>query len=355
MSIAPVLIGLGPIMMDLAGPELDPVERELLLHPAIGGVVLFTRNYEDREQLKRLTSEIHPLRVPPLVIAVDHEGGRVQRFRDGFTELPAAGAIGDRYERAPGEARALAKDAGFVAATELRLAGVDLDFAPVLDLAAGNEEIIGDRAFSADPAVVADLARCRLEGARRAGFSGVGKHFPGHGTARGDTHTGEVVDERPFEALRATDLKPFAALAPELSGMMTGHVCYPAVAPEAVTFSSRWLRDVLRDELGFNGVILSDDLSMAAVTGAQAYADEGSTGPEERVALAFEAGCDVALVLNDRAGLERVLDAWPREDVPPGALSPEVLLPLPIPEGSLTEEDCRHARERLQAFMDASA
>ena len=297
-------------MMDLAGPELGGEDREIALHPAVGGVVLFDRNFEDLRQLADLTAALHRLRSPPLVLAVDQEGGRVQRFRDGFTQLPAARRIGARYGREPDLARALARASGLVAATELRGAGIDLDFAPVVDLAGGNEETIGERAFHADPKVVTDLARCWLDGAARAGFAGVGKHFPGHGTAQGDTHLDTVADERTLDRLRARDLAPFAALAGRLGGVMTSHVRFPAVDPrDAVTFSARWLRGVLRCDLGFAGIVFSDDLSMEA-------AREGRGAPESRVMAALAAGCDAALVMNDRAALVRVLDGWRPGEAP---------------------------------------
>ena len=312
--------GLGPVMMDLAGPELDGEDREVATHPAIGGVVLFDRNFVDARQLAALTSELHGLRSPPLLVAVDHEGGRVQRFRRGFTELPAASRIGVRYGREPDLARSLARAIGLVAATELRRAGLDLDFAPVLDLGRGNEETIGERAFHPHPEVVADLAGSWLEGAARAGFAGVGKHFPGHGTARGDTHRDAVVDGRSLADLQAEDLVPFAALAGRLGGVMTSHVEFPSVDRDAaVTFSARWLRGVLRRELGFAGIVFSDDLSMGA-------AREGLGAPEARVEAALAAGCDAALLMNDRAGLVRVLDRWRPGEVPttrdPGCLRP---------------------------------
>ncbi|MCY4452272.1 MAG: beta-N-acetylhexosaminidase [Immundisolibacterales bacterium] len=302
--------GLGPLMMDLAGTGLDGEDREIASHPAIGGVVLFDRNFEDLGQLADLTSALHRLRSPPLLIAVDHEGGRVQRFRNGFTRLPAARRIGARFARDPEIARSLARAAGLVAAAELRRAGIDLAFAPVVDLSRGNEETIGERAFHADPAPVIDLAGGWLEGAGRAGFSGVGKHFPGHGTARGDTHLVEVVDERPLARMRESDLAPFAALAGSLGGVMTSHVRFPAVdAQAAVTFSETWIRGVLRRDLGFAGIVFSDDLSMEAA--------RGERGAEEaRVAAALAAGCDAALVMNDRAALVRVLDGWRPDEVP---------------------------------------
>lgn len=303
--------GLGPLMMDLDGPELAPEDREVAAHPAIGGVVLFDRNHAGPGPLAALTAELHAIRSPPLLIAVDHEGGRVQRFRDGFTELPAARRVGARYDRDPALGRALAEAAGLVAAFELRRAGLDLDFAPVIDLGAGNEETIGARAFHSRAGVVTELARCWLRGAGRAGFAGVGKHFPGHGTARGDTHVDSVEDGRSLAGLRAADLAPFAALAPRLGGIMTSHVRFPAVDPAAeATFSGAWIRGVLRRDLGFAGIVFSDDLSMGAAQGAV-------EAPETRVAAALAAGCDAALLMNDRASLVRVLDGWRPGEAPP--------------------------------------
>ena len=314
------LAGLGPVMMDLAGFEPSGEDREIARHPAIGGVVLFDRNFSDPRQLAALTAELHGLRSPPLLVATDHEGGRVQRFREGFTELPAARRIGAGYGRDPVLARTLAEAAGLVAATELRRAGLDLDFAPVVDLGAGNEETIGERAFHSEPEAVTDLARSWLRGAGRAGFAGVGKHFPGHGTARGDTHLDSVEDGRSLAGLRAGDLAPFAALAPCLGGVMTSHVRFPAVDSQAaVTFSEVWLRGVLRRDLGFAGIVFSDDLSMGAARGLLGP-------PEARVASALAAGCDVALLMNDRASLVRVLDGWRPDETPatrdPGGLRP---------------------------------
>ncbi len=301
---------LGPLMMDLAGPQLSREDREIAVHPAIGGVVLFERNFAGPRQLAALTGELHGLRAPPLLVAVDHEGGRVQRFREGFTELPAARRLGTRYDRDPDLARSLTEATGLVAATELRRAGLDLDFAPVIDLGTGNEETIGERAFHSEPKAVTDLARSWLRGAGRAGFAGVGKHFPGHGTARGDTHLDSVVDGRSLAGLRASDLAPFAALSPCLGGVMTGHLRFPAVDPgAAVTFSAAWLRGVLRRDLGFAGIVFSDDLSMGAAQGALGP-------PETRVAAALAAGCDAALLMNDRAALVRVLDGWRSHEVP---------------------------------------
>ena len=334
--------GLGPVMMNVEGLELSPEDREVAAHPAVGGVVLFERNFHDPRQLAALTAQMHALRSPPLLIAVDQEGGRVQRFRDGFTELPAARRIGARYERDPVLGRSLAEASGLVAAYELRRAGLDLDFAPVIDLGAGNEETIGERAFHAEPGAVTELARGWLRGAGRAGFAGVGKHFPGHGTARGDTHLGAVEDGRSLADMRATDLAPFADLAPCLGGVMTSHVRFPSVdSGAAVTFSGAWLRGVLRCDLGFAGIVFSDDLSMGA-------AESVLEAPEARVAAALAAGCDAALVMNDRAALVRVLDGWRPGEAPAtrdlGRLRPAGRPPAPERE---YHEAVAHLREHL--------
>ena len=302
--------GLGPLMMDLAGPELAPEDREVAAHPAIGGVVLFERNFVEPRQLAALATDLHRLRSPPLVIAVDHEGGRVQRFRNGFTELPAARRIGARYDRDRVLGRSLAEASGLVAAFELRRAGIDLDFAPVIDLGAGNEET--DRRAGLPPGAGGGRgARTVLApGSGAGGLCGGGKAFSGHGTARGDTHLDAVVDGRSLAGLRSADLAPFAALSSRLGGVMTAHVRFPAVDPgAAVTFSETWIRGVLRRELGFAGIVLSDDLSMTAARGTL-----GSPGA--RVEAALAAGCDAVLLLNDRAALVQVLDGWRPGEAP---------------------------------------
>ena len=298
-------------MMDLAGLEPSGEDREIARHPAIGGVVLFDRNFSDPRQLAALTTELHGLRSPPLLIATDHEGGRVQRFRQGFTELPAARRIGAGYDRDPALARALAEAAGLVAAVELRRAGLDLDFAPVVDLGAGNEETIGERAFHSKPEAVTDLARSWLRGAGRAGFAGVGKHFPGHGTARGDTHLDSVEDERSLAALRAADLAPFAALSPCLGGVMTSHVRFPAVDREAaVTFSEVWLRGVLRRR----SRLCRYRVQRRPLDGRGQGTPRRARG--EGGVRARGGGCDAALLMNDRASLVRVLDGWRPGEAP---------------------------------------
>jgi beta-N-acetylhexosaminidase len=288
-------------MVDVAGVELDAGDRELLAHPLVGGVILFARNFAAPGQLEALTKAIHALRVPPLLIAVDHEGGRVQRFVEGFTRLPPMGALGRLYDREPAVATSLAGAIGVVIAAELRVRGVDFTFAPVLDIDFGASSVIGDRAFHATPAGVAVLAGGLVGGLARMGMSAVGKHFPGHGWVRADSHHEVPVDERDLAEIEANDLAPYRALAAQgLAGVMPAHVIYPRVDARPAGFSPVWLRDILRRRLGFDGMVFSDDLSMegASVAG----------GIVERGGAALEAGCDMVLVCNARPAAERLLD-----------------------------------------------
>ena len=293
---------LGPLMVGIAGLELDEVERELLCHPCVGGVILFSRNYRSREQLRALCDAIHALREPPLLVATDHEGGRVQRFRDGFTDLPAAARYGALHDRDPGLACRIARAGGRVMAGELRAAGVDFSFAPVLDLDHGTSAVIGERAFHRAPEVVTALARAYLTGMRDAGVSGVGKHFPGHGGVEVDSHTALPVDHRSYEDLRRTDIVPFEQLAAsELAGMMPAHVVFECLDARSAGFSGRWISDVLRGEMRFRGVVFSDDLGMTAAAAGGNHV--------QRARAALEAGCDMVLACNDREAAIAVVDA----------------------------------------------
>lgn len=311
---------LGPVILDLEGARMNEEERSILCHPLVGGVILFARNFESVAQLCELTAEIHALRRPPLLVAVDHEGGRVQRFRDGFTRLPPMRTLGMLWDADKAGARAAAEAVGFVLAAELRACGVDLSFTPVLDLDYGTSEVIGNRAFHRDPAAVAELAGALIAGLSRAGMSNVGKHFPGHGFVAADSHL--VV---PVDARSAAEIYPdFAPYRKHrrmgLAGVMPAHVIYENLDPNPAGFSSYWLRYVLRGELGFDGVIFSDDLSMegASVAG----------GIVERADAALGAGCDMVLVCNNPAAARQLLREWQLEPDPASSQRLQRLLPV---------------------------
>ena len=295
-------MSMGPVMVDVQGLELMPEESELLRHPAVGGVILFSRNFESPQQLRRLTEHIHSLREPPLVIGVDQEGGRVQRFRDGFFRLPAAGRLGAFYRADRRRSLALAREAGWLMASEVLSVGVDLSFAPVLDLDLGISAVIGDRAFDRRPAVVAELALAYQHGMHEAGMASVGKHFPGHGGVEVDSHLGLPQDERALVDLQTQDLIPFERLIHNgLNGVMAAHVLFPQVDAQPAGFSRRWLYEVLREQMGFQGVIFSDDLSMG---GAQWAGDH-----RQRAQAALQAGCDMVLVCNQPEHAARVVES----------------------------------------------
>lgn len=291
----------GPVMLDLQGTELCRADIERLRHPATGGVILFSRNFSSREQLYRLIGQIHELRSPPLLITVDQEGGRVQRFREDFTRLPAAGSILGHFEGDLSRARRAAHELGWLTAAELRAAGVDFSFAPVLDLDDGVSEVIGDRAFGQTVEQVATLAQAWMMGAREAGMVSVGKHFPGHGAVSADSHLELPLDPRPLHEILHRDVRPFRRLiAAGLEGIMPAHVVYPAADALPAGFSPFWLKRVLRGDLHFNGVIFSDDLSMKATDRMGDY--------PERASAAIAAGCDMVLVCNNPEGADQVLD-----------------------------------------------
>ncbi len=303
---------LGPLMLDLEGLEVSAEEREMLQAPLVGGVILFTRNYHDLAQLERLVKQIREARKGPLMIAVDHEGGRVQRFREEFTRLPPAANIAGRLET--NEQIDAAETLGWLMAAELRAVDVDFSFAPVLDLDYGVSEVIGDRAFSTDPVEASVLAGAYCRGMLKAGMATTGKHFPGHGAVVEDSHLALPVDHRSLDEIRRRDLVPFARLIEEgvVKGIMPAHVIYDEVDEEPAGFSKIWLQKLLRAELGFKGVIFSDDLNMAAAHVAGSFCD--------RANLALEAGCDMVLVCNNRQGAVEVLDGIPyKEDTVRGA------------------------------------
>jgi beta-N-acetylhexosaminidase len=294
-------MALGPVMMGLEGLELTAEERDLLRHPLVGGVILFARNYQSPEQVAALAAAVHALRQPRLLVAVDHEGGRVQRFRDGFTRLPPVRRLGEIYDQDRMRAKQLARVTGWLMAAELRAVGIDLSFAPVLDLDHGVSGIIGDRAFHHEPEVVADLAHAYASGMQKAGMEAVGKHFPGHGGIAADSHLELPVDPRPWDELASADLLAFERMIHYgLAALMPAYVLYPRVDDRPAGFSARWLKDILRRRLEFQGVIFSDDLDMA---GAQ----EAGT-PPERAGAALAAGCDMVLACNDRRAATAILD-----------------------------------------------
>jgi beta-N-acetylhexosaminidase len=289
-----------PLIIDVAGTDLTDTDRQRLAHPLVGGVTLFGRNWRDRAQLTTLCADIKAVR-DDLLIAVDHEGGRVQRFRsDGFTHLPPMAAFGHLWMSGneDGEAAMRALDAataaGYVLGAELRACGVDLTFAPVLDLDHGDSSVIGDRAFARDPRVVGLLAQALMHGLRQSGMANCGKHFPGHGFVRGDTHLEIPRDPRSLRAILADDARPYAWLSASLCAVMPAHVIYPKVDSRPAGFSSRWLQDVLRAQLGFIGAVFSDDLGMAAARQIEGRAV--SFG--EAALAALDAGCDMVLLCN---------------------------------------------------------
>jgi beta-N-acetylhexosaminidase len=287
-------------MVDIAGTELSAEDVGVLTHPLVGSVLLFTRNYTDPGQITALTAAIRALRSPHLLIAVDHEGGRVQRFREGFTRLPAARLLGRQYDEDRRDGLALAQSVGWLLAAELRAVGVDFSFAPCADLDYGVSEIIGDRAFHSDPDSVAALAVATLTGMREAGMAGVAKHFPGHGAVVADSHVALPVDRREFADLEG-DIRPYRPLIDNnVPGIMAAHVVFPAIDALPASLSKRWITGVLRGELGFHGCVFADDLSMA---GAVAFGNV-----VERAELAIAAGCDVLPICNDRHSVELALE-----------------------------------------------
>lgn len=288
----------GSLMLDIGGTWLTAEDRQILRHPEVGGLIIFARNIESPRQVRELMAAIRAVR-PDLLLAVDQEGGRVQRLRQGFLRLPAMRAIADNAN-----AERLAEQCGWLMATEVLAVGLDLSFAPVLDLDHQRSAVVGSRAFEGNPERAVALAAAFIRGMHAAGMAATGKHFPGHGWAEVDSHVGIPEDERTLEQIRAVDLVPFQRLSGELDALMPAHVIYPQVDPNPAGFSRRWLQEILRGELGFDGVIFSDDLSMA---GAHVVGDAAN-----RIEAALSAGCDMGLVCNDRASAELALSALQR-------------------------------------------
>ena len=310
---------LGPLMVDVGGLELTAEDREVLGHRLVGGVILFTRNYRDPEQLQALCSAILALKQPRLLLAVDHEGGRVQRFRVGFTRVPAMRTLGSLLGEDAPRAQPEARKHGLTSGRELAAFGIDLPFAPVLDLDRGISGVIGDRAFAANSADAVRLARSFCAGLRQAGLAATGKHFPGHGAVAGDSHLELPVDRRPLEEIRQTELAPFAALIGEgVESLMMAHVRYTAVDQTPASVSKIWIGEILRRQMKFKGAVFCDDLSMngAAVVGNH----------EQRARLALEAGCDMLPVCNNRAAVLQLLESL--KDLKPARTSSERLKKL---------------------------
>jgi len=297
----------GPLMLDLEGAQLTVEEEDLLRHPMVGGVIFFARNCVSRAQVCELTEAVKAIR-PELLLAVDQEGGRVQRLREGYTRFPPMAKLGALLTQGDAKAAELLKDVGWLLAAEVLASGLDFSFAPVLDVDDQHCEVIADRAFSADPSWVTQAAGHFIAGFHEAGMAATGKHFPGHGAVTADSHLETPRDERELAAIRSRDLIPFAELASVLDGIMPAHIIFPAVDDTCVGFSRRWLARILREELAFNGVIFSDDLSMKGADMAGSYT--------RKAALALDAGCDMILVCNNRAGALEVLDYLDRRYPP---------------------------------------
>jgi beta-N-acetylhexosaminidase len=289
-------------VIDVVGLALGDDDRRRLVHPATGGVILFSRNYETPEQLTALCDEIEKLREPALPVCVDHEGGRVQRFKTGFTLLPPMRALGMLWDRDRPAGRAAARAAAYVAAAELAAHGIDFSFAPVLDLDFGSSGVIGDRALHYDPTAVGALGASLIQGFADAGMAAVGKHFPGHGFCEADSHVAVPTDGRTFAEIWKKDILPYkAAIEAGMAAVMPAHVIYPQVDAEPAGYSKHWLQEILRGKLGFDGLIFSDDLSMEGASTAGGIA--------ERARAALGAGCDMVLLCNDPGGQEALLEA----------------------------------------------
>ena len=294
-------MSIGPLMIDLKGLQVDAEEKAWLSHPAVGGVILFTRNYQDKQQLQALLEELHEIKKPRLLVAVDQEGGRVQRFREGFTEFPPMRVIGEVYDRNPRQGQQLAELLACKLAGELREVGVDFTFAPILDLDTQTSAVIGDRAFHSDIDAVTALASKFMLGLRNGGMESVGKHFPGHGTVAADSHHECPVDHRYEVDMQLADMVPFQRLVDHgIAGIMSAHVVYEQVDKKPASFSHYWLTEILRNQYGFEGVIFSDDLTMK---GAHIIGDI-----RQRIQAALEAGSDMVLICNSPEDIPAALD-----------------------------------------------
>ena len=298
---------IGSVMLDVQGLELTAVEREVLRHPQTGGVIFFARNFAGPEQIQALVAQIRAVR-PELILAVDQEGGRVQRFREGFVKIPPMKTLGDQFSHSPEKARQLAYEWGWLMATEVLSVGVDISFAPILDLDCGISQVIGNRSFHSEPEIAIALLGPFIKGMQDAGMAATGKHFPGHGAIAADSHVAIPVDTRSMADIEAHDLKPFVALASALQGIMPAHVIFPEVDDRPAGFSPVWLQEILRKKIGFRGVIFSDDLSMEGAGVAGSFAD--------RAEAAISAGCDMVLVCNKPEAAFQVLESRESKPLP---------------------------------------
>lgn len=288
----------GPLMIDVAGTKLTDSDRQIMSRTEVGGLILFARNVDTAEQVRQLCDEIRQLQ-PEIIIGVDQEGGRVARLRQGFTPLPAMGKLGDLFDTDPGQALALAYDCGYLMAAEVMAVGIDISFAPVLDIN-GISKVIGDRSFHPKTEAIVALSTQFMRGMKQAGMATTGKHFPGHGSIAPDSHVADAIDERSFDEIKQTDLQPFIQCQPWLDALMPAHVIFNKVDDKPAGFSKVWLQDIARNQLGFDGVLFSDDLSMKA---AHVVGDVSA-----RVIAALEAGCDMALVCNDRGAAIQAIE-----------------------------------------------
>jgi beta-N-acetylhexosaminidase len=295
---------IGSLVIDLQGLQLSAEEKELIQHPLVGGVIFFSRNYQSVAQLKDLCQSLRAARSQPLIIMVDQEGGRVQRFREEFFPLPSLSLFGEWYDKNPALGLELSTSAGWLMASEVIAAGIDLSLAPVVDLNKGLSSVIGTRAFHSDPEVVFLLAKAYIEGMRQAGMAATLKHFPGHGSVTADSHLDVPVDNRDLKAILEVDAIPFQQMIRAgVTAVMAAHIIFPQIDAQQVGFSRVWLQEILRERLGFTGVIVSDDLNMQGANISTNYAD--------RVMAAREAGCDFTLICNNRAGVIQALDTIP--------------------------------------------
>ena len=343
---------IGALMLDIAGTELTQEDIELLSAPQVGGVILFARNIQSPAQVRDLTDHMRQVR-PDILIAVDQEGGRVQRLKQGFTLLPAMGRFGELYQSEPERALDLVEECGWLMATEVLAVGIDFSFAPVLDLN-GVSDVIGDRAFAARPVDIIALADAFLRGMHRAGMATTGKHFPGHGSVKADSHVAAAIDSRSFAEIQQQDMQTFIQLQNQLDALMPAHVIYDQVDPNPAGFSEFWLQQVLRKDLGYDGVLFSDDLSMQAACVAG--------DADARIHAALVAGCDMALVCNNRAAQQLALNAITDFPLPNqtrlermrGKI-PELSTEFKITEVLDLGDEWRSVRDRILAFKEQSA